>query len=507
MIGGPFSYVYNYRFFQYNKSEHMKIAVYGKIFNTRRKRWMLTYDLDKRNGRALYEYLYQCIKEDILNGRLITGEKLPSKRALARHLQVSVITVENAYGQLIVEGYIQPVEKKGYFVRPVEGNVKKGGRGKEQAYLHEIVKPHQKPDWFLDFTANGVNPEYFPFSVWSRLMRKVLTEQEKGLLEKVDCQGEPKLRKAIADYLYHFRGMDVAPEQIVVGAGAEHLYGLLIQLLGFQKIYALEDPGYRKIGQIYKRYGVDCRYVNLDSDGLSVEGLSQSRPDVVHICPSHHYPTGIVMPIKRRQEILKWAGGEKGRYIIEDDYDSEFRFTGRPIESLEGIDHWGKVIYMNTFSKTIAPSIRVGYMVLPPHLMEKYQREMGFYACAVPSFEQHTLATFISQGYFEQHLNRMRNYYRSKRDQVVEALKKNPAFAGSVIREADAGLHFLLEVQTRKEDPKLVEECRKRGLKIACLSQFYQNPHAGRKHTLLINYSGLDCSRLEQGLELLQSVL
>lgn len=468
---------------------------------------MLTYDLDKRKGRTLYEYLYQCIKEDILSGRLITGEKLPSKRELARHLEVSVITVENAYGQLIVEGYIQPVEKKGYYVRPVEGNVKKGGRGKEQVHLQNIRQAGREPEWFLDFTANKVSPEHFPFSVWSRLMRKTLAEQEKGLLEKVDGQGEPKLRKAIADYLYHFRGMDVAPEQIVVGAGAEYLYGLLIQLLGFQKVYALEDPGYKKIGQIYKSYGVDCRHIHLDADGLSMEGLRQSRPDVVHICPSHHYPTGVVMPIKRRQEILKWAGEARGRYVIEDDYDSEFRFSGRPIESLKDIDHWGKVIYMNTFSKTIAPSIRIGYMVLPPHLMEKYQREMGFYSCAVPSLEQYALAAFISQGYFEQHLNRMRNHYRGKRDQVIDALKKSPLFARSVIQEEDAGLHFLLEVDTEKEDSQLVEECREKGVKIACLSQFYQNPHTGRKHTLLINYSGLDCGRLERGLSILWELL
>ena len=303
---------------------------------------MLTYTFEKNSGISLYEQLYRYIKSDILSGRLTEGEKLPSKRTLATHLEISVITVKNAYEQLAAEGYIYGVEKKGYYVSRVETPLQSG----TAAPLPEVKK---EPHYVLDLVTNSISAEYFPFTVWSKAMRQTILEQDKGLLQPMPYNGALVLRRAIADNLQQFRGMTVDPEQIIIGAGTEFLYYLLIQLLGRDRIYAVEDPGYSKIGRIYESNQVPLRRIGLDDAGLSAQELRKSGADVVHISPSHHYPTGIVMPIGRRQELLRWAGEQEGRYILEDDYDSEFRFVGRPIPTMFSADERERVIYLNTF--------------------------------------------------------------------------------------------------------------------------------------------------------------
>lgn len=468
---------------------------------------MLTYDFTQRGGLSLYEYLYQKIKEDIGRGTLKAHEKLPSKRSLAAHLEISVITVENAYAQLALEGYVYTVEKRGYFVSelvdkmPLQPPVKP-----VRAEREEIGKTGER-EFFLDFQTNSIHTGNFPFSVWSRLMRQVLSQQETGLLQKLPFRGDRKLREAIAGYLYQFRGMEVSPEQILVGAGTEYLYGLLIQLLGRDLVYAVEDPGYQKIGAVYENCGVKCCFIGLDAYGLSVEELRACEADVVHISPAHHFPTGIVMPIKRRQELLRWAAEEKGRYIIEDDYDSEFRFTGRPVQTVQSIDLNQRVIYMNTFSKSIAPSIRISYMVLPEPLMAAYEQKLGFYSCTVPSFEQSALALFISGGYFEQHINRMRNLYRGLRDQVIQAIKQSGLLARAEILEKDAGLHFLLRVDTGLSDSALVQAAAQAGIRISCLSEYARDRKRVEAHVAVVNYSGIDSGRITEGVEKLCRLL
>ena len=370
---------------------------------------MLTYSLSKTSNIALYEQLYRCIKDDILSGRLACGEKLPSKRALSDHLETSIITVKAAYEQLIAEGYVYSVEKKGYYVNFVE------------------LPPHAKPaklpfsdvepqvQFRLDMVTNHISKEYFPFTVWARTMRQVLLDRENELLLPTPYNGSKALRDAIAEYLWQFRGMHVDAEQIIIGAGTEFLYLLLIQLLGRDRSYAVEDPGYSRIARTYESNGVATEHIPIDEYGLSVSKLHETGSEVVHISPSHHYPTGTVMPIGRRQELLRWAGEREGRYILEDDYDSEFRFVGKPIPTLFSVDKSERVIYLNTFSKTISPSIRISYMILPPTLAEVYRRKLGFYSCSVSAFEQYTLAKFMIDGSYEKHIARMRNRYRRKR--------------------------------------------------------------------------------------------
>ncbi len=461
---------------------------------------MLTYSLEHAGSLPMYQYLYECIKKDILSGVLTAGEKLPSKRSFAEHLKISVMTVENAYAQLIAEGYIFTVEKSGYYVGRIEKMT-----SSESGAIPKIEKL-QEAVYFLDFKTNHISEENFPNATLSRLMRRALSEKE-GLLRPLQFNGIEELREAIAKYLYDFRDIRVSGEQIVIGAGTEFLYNLIIQLLGRDKIYALENPGFQKVAKIYELNGVAFRYVNIDRAGLSVEALREAETEVIHISPTHHYPTGVVMPIQRRQELLRWASEKEDRYIIEDDYDSEFRFSGHPIPPLLNIDTAGKVIYMNTFSKTIAPAVRISYMILPPALLEKYRSTMSFYSCTVSGFDQYMLASFIREGYFERHINRMKTLYRTKRDAVIDAIEKS-AFASRVtIREEHAGLHFLMKLDTDKSDAEILRLARDEGIRLSFLSEYTHVPKDEDAHTLVMNYSGIDIARLPEGMKRLERIL
>ena len=447
---------------------------------------MLTYQLKKAPGVPLYEALYRCIREDILSGALKANQKLPSKRTLSANLKVSKITVETAYNQLLAEGYIRSQEKVGYFVEEVT-------RPAVQTALPEsITQPREQ---LIDLTANG--PVQFPFSVWSRLQREVLLDLGEQLLAPLENQGLPVLRRAIAQHLRQFRGMQVDPENILIGAGTDFLYNLLIQLLGRDKCYAVEEPGYGKIRKIYAAAGAGCVSATMDAWGVLPQTLETAQ--VLHISPSHHFPTGLVTPLTRRQELLEWAAAQPERYIIEDDYDSEFRFDAHPMPTMQSLDGGERVIYMNTFSKTLAPSIRISYMVLPPKCMEAFREKLGFYSCTVPSFQQYTLARFIDRGYFEKHLNRMRKFYKARRNRILTALAASPVGEHLTVQEENAGLHFLLKADVPLSDKELTAWCSSLGFRVQTLGEFYhsQVPESARGQ-LVINYSGLSDKNLEQ---------
>ena len=454
---------------------------------------MLTYELKKSPGVPLYEALYRCIREDILSGTLPAGEKLPSKRALAQNLEVSKITVETAYNQLLAEGFIRSQEKVGYFVETVEQHVR---RITEQ----KVEQQPEKQEFLLDLTANGT--EHFPFSVWSRLQREVMLDYGEKLLLPLPNQGIPELRQAISDHLAAFRGMHVDPENILIGAGTDFLYNLLIQLLGRDKVYAVEEPGYGKIRKIYAAGGVACISAPMDSSGVIPDSLKDA--DVLHCSPSHHFPSGLVTPVSRRRELLQWA--KEGKWIIEDDYDSEFRFDAHPKPAMQTMDGGNRVIYMNTFSKSLAPSIRISYMVLPTALMEEFRCRLGFYSCTVPSFEQYTLARFLSRGHFEKHINRMRKFYRQRRNTVVSLLQTCSFSEFLTILELDAGLHFLLRIKTPRTDRQLKEGLAKAGIRIRALSDYYHDAREDM-HCLVVNYSGIKEEDLVVALKLLESIM
>ena len=454
---------------------------------------MLTYDFGKREKTSLYEYLYKCIKEDILSGKIKANEKLPSKREMAKNHDISVITVENAYAQLIVEGYIYTKEKKGYFASDI------GSQYIEQKPKVKYEKKKEKKKWLVDFNSNHIMYDSFPFATWSRIMRQTLLDKENSFLSVPEKNGVMELREAIADHLQHFRGMNVNPDNIIVGAGTEYLYSIIVQLLGRDKVIAVEDPGYKKIGNVYESNGVKCLHIKIDQRGIQLNELVESKADAVHISPSHQFPTGRVMPISRRTHLLKWAINNK-KYIIEDDYDSEFRLSGKPIPSLQSIDVIEKVIYINTFTKSLASTIRISYMILPEKLMTRFYRQLSFYSCTVSNFEQYTLSRFIEEGKFETHVNRLRNHYRKKRDLLMEALKRSRLKDRTTVSGEEAGLHFLMHIKTDLPEEQVIANAREKGIRLVPLSSYYYGT-AKEKNVYVMNYSSIDIEKADEIME------
>ncbi len=465
---------------------------------------MLTYHMEQRGDQPLYEYLCSCIRADILNGNLPAHMRLPSKRTLAGQLSVSLITVENAYAQLLAEGYIYSLPRKGYYAADLgtlqpyaaQERTQPGEPAREDAHAEtpEAHKDVHHEVWLADFTSNQTDPAGFPFSAWAKIGRRNLSERREDLMQNPPGKGVYELREAIAGQLKNFRGLEVSPEQIVVGAGTEYLYGLLIQLLGFDRVYASENPGYSKPSAVFRANGVKHVSIPLDEQGLSVRELEHSDAQIVHLTPSHHFPTGITMPAARRYELLRWAEGGEGRYLIEDDYDSEFRMSGRPLPPLFGTGGSQRVIYMNTFTKSLASTVRISYMVLPEKLQQQYERRLGFYSSPVPTFEQYVLAAFLREGYFEKHVNRMRSGAKKRRDILLRSMKESGLNRYCHIKEENAGLHFLMYMDRSIRPEVFEQELIKRRIRLRCVTEFYLDPlerQEDMRSCYVVNYSSL----------------
>ena len=339
-------------------------------------------------------------------------------------------------------------------------------------------------------------------------MRGVLLDHREQLLLTPPNTGLPALRSAIAGLLRRSRGMEVPPENIVIGAGAEYLYNILIQLLGREHLYGVENPGHRKFWQVCQANGVDTTPVALDDSGVSFHALTDSGVTVLHSSPGHQFPTGIVMPISRRSQLMSWLGSGGERWLIEDDYDSEFRFSGRPIPTMYSMDTLGRVIYLNTFSKTITPALRISYMILPDSLMARYGSKLGFYSCTVPSFEQLTLARFLEEGHFEQHVSRMKRRYRLLREALFSLLRQSPKAARMQLSGDAAGLHFLLRLQTDLSDEALEQALAAAGIRAASLSRYAVGaPAAQTGGQVVIHYSDLDTDGLPAMVAALEQIL
>lgn len=435
---------------------------------------MLTYVLDKTSEEPLYVQIYRYIKKDIERGIIKAEEKLPSKRALAENLGVSIITVENAYDQLMSEGYVRSLPKKGYFAESIA--VIQPETVSEKV-INSIVRQDNAPQAFD-----------FPFTIWARLMREELSENREKLMTRPPMNGIYELRAAIAKHLKQFRSMDVSPDRIVIGAGTEYLYMLINILIGKGLTFGVEDPGYSKISDIYSCLGGNCAYIPMESDGVDIDALKASGADIMHISPSHHFPTGNVTSIGKRYSLLSWASEKENRYIIEDDYDSEFRLSGRPIPSLMSIDVADKVIYINTFSKSLSPTIRISYMILPQSLMDKFKEMLGFCSCTVSTFEQYTLARFINDGYFEKHINRVRHLYKKRRDSLLKKTEEHSIFDGCTITGQDSGLHCLIKFQTHLCDKELLDEVTSLGIHAELLSKYYRHEPKEPLKTLILYY-------------------
>jgi len=354
--------------------------------------------VDEKSDQTLYMQLYYQIRRDIVSGTLAPGAKLPSKRTLAEESGVSVITVEHTYSLLADEGYVDPKVRSGFYVSSGDGVIPS----------HAAAAPHH--------SAKGQHQikTTFPISSFKKHMRGVIADFSDELIERSPNNGCHELREAICGYLSRFRGLEVTPGQIVIGAGAEYLYSLLIQLFGRDKMYGIEDPGYKKIEQVYFANGVNFEKLALGDNGIKTNALNKTRADVLHITPYHSFPSGVTASPAKRQAYVEWAN-RTGGYIIEDDYESEFSTLSKPVDTIWSLDPDDRVIYINTFSKTLAPSIRVGYTVIPTSLLKEYNDRLGFYSCTVPVFDQLVLASFIDSGEFERHINKMRRRLRNKK--------------------------------------------------------------------------------------------
>ncbi|WP_368297015.1 PLP-dependent aminotransferase family protein [Cytobacillus firmus] len=447
----------------------------------------LTPNLDFTSGEPLYVQLYKYIKNEIKTGNLTVMAKLPSKRKFARYLQVSENTIESAYEQLMAEGYIESKARKGYFVCAVE---QPGFSSANEEPLAE-EKKHIEGKFLYHFTHSGVDIRTFPFSVFRKLTNQVLTKDNGEVLLLGHPQGELELRNEIAKYLYKSRGVNCSPSQIILGSGTQYLMRTLLQLLE-GSIFAVENPGYHRKLVIFEKGMENVRDIPLDEDGLILSKLKKSGANIVFVTPSHQFPCGMIMPIARRMQLLKWAKEKPGRYIIEDDYDSEFRYTGKPIPALQGLDKDEKVIYMGTFSKALLPSLRISYMVLPRPLLKIYQEDYFFYAQTVSRIDQEILLKFLQEGYWDKHIQKMRVVYRKKRDSLMAAISKYFPPCAEVIGQ-DSGLHILVRPNNGMTEQELIKKAADAGVKVYPVSQFGMN----EGHTILLGFALMSEEELE----------
>ncbi len=477
----------------------------------------MTIQLQVNSGKCLYEQIYEHIRQEIREGKLLSGERLPSTRSLAEYLQVARSTVDSAYDQLLSEGYIEARPYRGFFVCPIEElMVLEGDYGWNAEFSRwtidqnvGAVEKDATSGYKYDFSPYGIDMSGFPFGVWRRITKNVLTDAGNELFAQGEPQGDYELRLTISRYLHSSRGVNCTPEQIVVGAGNDYLLMLLEKILGRHIRIAMENPTYKRAYQIFQSFAYDTVTVDMDGYGMCVDKLRRANAQVAYVMPSHQYPTGTVMPIGRRTELLRWANENRERYLIEDDYDSEFRYKGKPIPSLQASDEQGKVIYMGTFSKSIAPAIRVSYMVLPPKLLEKYRRECYFYSCTVSRIDQRILNEFIRDGHFERHLNKMRKQYKAKHDALLEALR--PFETTFRISGEHAGLHILLTVKGNSEreftEKELVERAQEAGVRVYALSDSMVTEAGVRKRngesTVILGFGSLTIPEIRDGVNCL----
>jgi GntR family transcriptional regulator/MocR family aminotransferase len=448
--------------------------------------------LKRDDQEPLFLQLYSQIKNEIVNGNLKRNDKLPSKRQLANSLQCSQNTIQAAYNQLVDEGYLVSRPKSGFYVAEIDGilNIQGAAPVSTEAKI-------QKSDVIFDFSYQGVDLSHFPFATWRRITKNVINESDKELLQVCDPQGYLKLRSVIARYLKHSRGVSCSSEQIIISSGTEFLIQLLIQLFDKKFVYAIESPGYEKLPMIFKSSRAEFRSITLDKFGVNPDELVSKEANIACITPSHQFPSGIIMPISRRIELLNWANEQPDRYIIEDDYDSEFRYSGKPIPSLQGLDENGKVIYISAFSKSLSPGLRISYMVLPEKLLEIYRKDLNFYICPVPTIEQKVLQRFMDDGHFERHLNRMRNLYKQKREKLVLAARNK--LAGISIEGATAGLHLVLNVNIGLCENELIQKAEEHGIKVYGMSRFLPDKTPGSHACkIIIGFATLDIVDIDE---------
>ena len=473
----------------------------------------LTIQLSADSGKCLYQQIYEHIKQEIIKGKLLMGERLPSARSLAENLQVARSTVDFAYGQLVAEGYVEAKPQRGFFVCRVEEllHVQKADEDiiqRKEEKVEQERKENRRDAVLYDFSPHAISMKDFPFATWKKITKDILVDANSEMFALGDPRGDEELRITISRYLHSSRGVNCLPEQVIVGAGSDYLFMLLEKILGRHIPIAMEDPTYRRAYGVFRSFAYKIRPVPMDENGMDMDTLRKTDAKVAYVMPSHQFPTGTVMPIGRRLELLKWAKEKDDRYLIEDDYDSEFRYHSKPIPALQASDTAGKVIYMGTFSKSIAPAIRVGYMVLPEKLLQVYQEKCGFYASTVSRIDQRILNEFIRDGYFERYLNKMRKIYREKHDYLLELLE--PFEKKFIISGENAGLHLLLTSKDGIAEEELLAAARESGVELyginsSCKRLLQDNKgnlkgEFSFRNTVLLGYGALEKEEIREGI-------
>lgn len=473
---------------------------------------MLTINLEPEKKMPLYEQIYQHIKHEIKEGTLPPNMKLPSTRSLSNNLSVSRNTVDLAYSQLVSEGYIESRPKSGYYVCITADLSNITLKNKPITK----IDTKEKAKYLYDFSPFTIDINNFPYHTWKRLSKDAMNESNHELFLLGYNQGDENLRIAISDYLRSFRSVNCNTDQIIIGAGSDYLLQLLCQILSLatkesNRKIAMENPTYMRAYHIFTGFSYQVNPITLDKSGIHIESLIKSKANIAYVTPSHQYPLGIVMPITRRLDLLNWASEASNRYIIEDDHDSEFRYIGKPIPSLQGIDSDGKVIYLGTFSRALTPALRIAYMVLPDKLFKLYKEHFSYYSSTVSRVDQHILAEFIMGGYFERHLNKMRKIYKSKHDLLIQSLK---IFGDKIeIEGENAGLHLVLRFNTKLSEDEIISIANNHYIKLYGLSKHYITSNSSSLSdkfplpTILLGYANLSDEVLSDGIRSLYEAL
>lgn len=464
----------------------------------------LTVILNKSSNVPLYIQLYEYIKKEIITGRLEKDTKLPSIRGLSDYLKISKTTIEASYQQLFAEGYLKSAPKVGYYVNVIDNNLaqleQKGSNSWEESLITEPLVPSE-----YDFRNDSIDKESFDFLIWKRYINKAIHEYADRFLTYGSFQGEYELRKEIAKYVHQSRGVVCTPEQIIIGGGVQSLLNILCGMLkpDFQSI-GFEDPGFKQARHIFRDHSMDIIPINLEQDGINVKELAKSKTRLVYVSPSHQFPMGSIMSINKRLQLLKWAQKNLG-LIIEDDYDSELRYFGRPIPSLQGLSEGGSVVYLGSFSKILLPSIRISFMVLPQSLLDNYSEKMSKYNQTSSKIEQMALSLFMKEGQLEKQIRKLRKIYAKKNQLLLESISKIMGENVNVFGH-DTGLHVLLELKTTKSPQVITNLAEKVGIKVTPIKNYYINSQEKQFPLVLLSYGGIASEEIWVAIEILNKV-
>ena len=457
---------------------------------------MNLFTIHFNSDNYLYEQLYEYIVEKIHDKSLKPGDKLPSKKKLAKYLHISENTVDKAYSQLLVEGYIYSLERSGHYVEKLQLPIR------ATPIRKSTDEKEDHTDYNYDFSYAGIDPDIFDATSYRQAFKEI-SKDAILFSSRGPSQGSIKLREAIKDYLFSSRGFSCSVEQLIISSGTEALYQILLQLVDRDTVFGLENPGYQRIQRYLRRSNFKYHPIELDEDGIIIEELLDKEIDLVTITPSHQFPSGIIYPMKKRLELLSWAYSNNS-FIIEDDYDSEFRYSGKPIPALKSLDNRDKVIYMGSFSKSFSPALRISYMILPYVLMDKYNEIKDIYPCPVSYFTQETFGEWMKRGFFYKHLNKTRTYYRQKHEKIVSCIEKSNL--NLILHGMDCGLHMVLEINEKVSRERLKENLKKKKIKIHMLRDYYYGVKEFLPR-LLLGFSVLPMDDIEEAIEtLLKSI-